>query len=498
MARSVDRATVMVAKAIVVGMLLSVLHTPLAAVAQESCPDPENKLPVILVHGFNSSPSDFERGVVPLPDVIERINGVIIDRFDYADNSDNWVKNPAIGDALAARIVCLADRSASRGGPGKVAVIGHSMGGLAIRQAASIEIEGRPVAERLTLVATIGTPHHGSWLIDAATLGFGDQYSGIAFRALYTAMGNGCRGSVASELIGICGALRDAGSEAAQAMRPGSPDLADLPPMPSTFPVLAAAGQAHVVADLFGRRVRLTGSVDVGDLLVRVPSATAASARPQEAGGVVVRECDLDVSDLLFGRGWTLCAHGGLLTDTAVQNAIVAAVQAALRRQPLTTAARVGIRGIGPIMVGMTVEEASRAARVAFDISGFTDFEGLCYYAEPRGFQNLALMVQAPTGESPTDPLQGEIVRVELRGPPWLTLSGVGVSSSVSDVERTYGSRLRVDPHEYQEGGIYLTFEGVDPPDRGFGVRFVSGDGSRIDSIYAGEIGAIQLVEGCA
>ena len=69
------------------------------------------------------------------------------------------------GAALAALLQDLAD--AWPGGIDRIALVGHSMGGLVIRSACAVRTDtDRPWAERVSDVVTLGTPHLGAPLAD--------------------------------------------------------------------------------------------------------------------------------------------------------------------------------------------------------------------------------------------------------------------------------------------------------------------------------------------
>ena len=69
------------------------------------------------------------------------------------------------GAALAALLQDLAD--AWPGGLDRLALVGHSMGGLVIRSACAVRTDAdRPWAERVSDVVTLGTPHLGAPLAD--------------------------------------------------------------------------------------------------------------------------------------------------------------------------------------------------------------------------------------------------------------------------------------------------------------------------------------------
>jgi pimeloyl-ACP methyl ester carboxylesterase len=106
---------------------------------------------VILVHGFGESASNWGSAGDPssMFAKISAIPGVQVLKFDYSQANTKWVDNPASGPALADYIHSVARAS---GRP--VIVVGFSMGGLAIRYAATEERAGRldPPAGRLPVV----------------------------------------------------------------------------------------------------------------------------------------------------------------------------------------------------------------------------------------------------------------------------------------------------------------------------------------------------------
>jgi len=90
---------------------------------------------------------------------VDSIQGVWTYAFNYSQTDHAWVDNQANGPALANYIHCVAQASAEAGGPGKVAIVAFSMGGLLTRYAATTG--GRAVD--IGMVITIGTPNTGSF-----------------------------------------------------------------------------------------------------------------------------------------------------------------------------------------------------------------------------------------------------------------------------------------------------------------------------------------------
>ncbi len=109
---------------------------PAASVAPVDAAAP---LPVVLVHGFNGSPTGF---ITMAARLRERKHTVVIAKLP---GNDNVVNAKVIADIVAAR------------GWTKVAIVGHSMGGLSSRQYIRFD-GGRKVA---TVYVSLGTPQRG-------------------------------------------------------------------------------------------------------------------------------------------------------------------------------------------------------------------------------------------------------------------------------------------------------------------------------------------------
>lgn len=270
--------------------------------------------PVLLVHGFKETPSAWK----PMQDAIgqARIPGVtVVAPFNYKDADTQWVSNNSIGPALATEISCLARASGDNGGWGKVILVAHSMGGLAIRCAVDPKCAGPDAAKKdqIGLVITLGTPNMGSVLATvgntASTAGtiVLSPAGGLTCLALHLELGTPPCGDLLSWLLG-------ANSPAATAMALGpegklSKDLQNLGKLPSGIPLDAIAGNLSVTTKLFDLPSFLvTGpEFDFGDIAVSVGSALDGAPHPGPGSGSSVINCGsvslpaLVRSDLLPG-----------------------------------------------------------------------------------------------------------------------------------------------------------------------------------------------------
>lgn len=258
--------------------LAATIMTPArGAVSAATAPSCENdfgtKTPVLLVHGFREGPGVWTSMTHTIETAIPGV--AVVAPFDYQAENTQWVNNANIGPKLAREITCLATASGVNGGLGKVIVIAHSMGGLAVRCAVDPACAGADVAanaKQIGLVITLGTPNTGSLL---ATTGDVLSDTGSVACAVLVAEGTvpGC-----PDLLGW---LFGANSLAATAMAVGpdgkpSPDLQALKALPSGIPLYALAGKVTVTTSLFDLPpFQVSGPElgDFGDLVVSVDSA---------------------------------------------------------------------------------------------------------------------------------------------------------------------------------------------------------------------------------
>lgn len=128
----------------------SFLYLPWPALALRPDPEPlpASRVPVILLHGYIANRGYFRplvrrleaRGIAPI--FVPTAAGVLYPIEDYAGELHRHIE----------RIV------AATGQP-RVALVGHSMGGLVARAYVA-----RHGAGRVARLVTLGSPHHGSWL----------------------------------------------------------------------------------------------------------------------------------------------------------------------------------------------------------------------------------------------------------------------------------------------------------------------------------------------
>lgn len=207
---------------------------------------------------------------------LQQIPGAAVYMFDYRQVSSRWVTDPQIGNKLAKGIECITEKYQN-----KAVVIGHSMGGLALREALSeTDAQGVLVANRVGRAITFGTPNDGTAIMDFA---FKTIDSAMVVPGLNIPVGivkvilRECskRADATGEFcFGAGGPLDAAYSEGAMAMLPGSPQIRNLAKWPDSVDYLALAGHIKLGGfTLFGHTSKRL--LDIGDMAVDYPSAIA-------------------------------------------------------------------------------------------------------------------------------------------------------------------------------------------------------------------------------
>lgn len=150
----------------------------------------------------------------------------------------------------------------------------------------------------------------------------------------------------------------------------------------------------------------------------------------------------------------------------------------------LTATSKLAIDGIGPIRVGMTIQEAEASARTRL-LSQGGKLDN-CWYVKPQGGpRDISFMV-----------IDEQIARVDISGnSPITTVSGARIGDSEDRIKSLYA--VRITPHEYVQGGHYLTFIPNDTSDQQYRMVFET-DGKRVKWIRAGRLPEVEYIEGCA
>ena len=155
----------------------------------------------------------------------------------------------------------------------------------------------------------------------------------------------------------------------------------------------------------------------------------------------------------------------------------------------LSASSRLTLDGLGPVDIGMTLEQASAAAGTPIRTRPGDPFGPECEYAHADGVPEVAFMV-----------INGRIERVDVGSGPGrrvTTASGVGTGDTEEKVKQTYPGRIRVTGHPYVPTGHYLTYVPADPALAHLSMIFET-DGQVVTRFRAGIKGAVSQIEGCS
>jgi hypothetical protein len=137
----------------------------------------------------------------------------------------------------------------------------------------------------------------------------------------------------------------------------------------------------------------------------------------------------------------------------------------------------------GPVKIGMTLSQASRALGVS--VTRDAGYEGgNCYYASPKGgFKDIAFMMSGR-----------RIVRIDIDSRDYATDRGAKVGDSEARIKRLYKGRYKVYQHKYVDEGHYIEVEM-----RGgkYSIIFET-DGKSVGRYRVGKPEQVGYVEGCS
>lgn len=156
----------------------------------------------------------------------------------------------------------------------------------------------------------------------------------------------------------------------------------------------------------------------------------------------------------------------------------------------LTENSKLAINGIGPIRVGMTVDEASRAAgvKLVFVASGPDGVS--CSQFKPEGeLKDIAFMVT-----------KGRIARVEIRDKRITTIRGARIGDTLDRIISLYPGQIQIIKAPLTsrpEGNSkHLTFVPKDAADNNYRIIFET-TFDRVREFRSGKLPEVEFLEGC-
>lgn len=154
----------------------------------------------------------------------------------------------------------------------------------------------------------------------------------------------------------------------------------------------------------------------------------------------------------------------------------------------LTTDASVTLRALGPVVIGMSVEDAAAAAGMT--LSGALDPEvsDTCYYVTPdASIKGVSFMVY-----------EDVVARIEIDEPSEITTrSGAGIGTTLEELEDMYPDNLQ-ETDEAVFDGQAVGFVPNDEEDSEYRIFFELDEDDTVIRYRVGIKPAVDFIEGCA
>lgn len=150
----------------------------------------------------------------------------------------------------------------------------------------------------------------------------------------------------------------------------------------------------------------------------------------------------------------------------------------------ITANDRIGLTGIGPVLVGMSVTQAIDATQGAWVVGEALEGSD-CRHAHPeKGPKGVAFMF-----------VGGRIARVEVDEPGVRTAAGAQVGDTEARIKSLYPG-IKSEPHHYEDGH-YLIYTPKDAKQKKYRLIFET-NGKTVTRYRAGALPAIEWIEGCS
>ncbi|MEO0868139.1 MAG: hypothetical protein AAFY17_06760 [Cyanobacteria bacterium J06642_11] len=157
----------------------------------------------------------------------------------------------------------------------------------------------------------------------------------------------------------------------------------------------------------------------------------------------------------------------------------------------------VSIGGLGPVMFGMTIQEAANAAKVSF-VAAPSRQATVCQYYLPEKFDAAKAKRTGPIDGIGLMVVNDQIIRIDVwPGSPIKTRSGVGIGSTAEEVKRAYDDNLEITDHPYTDGS-YLTLDSEASGTNLYSLVFETDRSGQVVQFRAGQIPAVTWTEGCS
>ena len=155
------------------------------------------------------------------------------------------------------------------------------------------------------------------------------------------------------------------------------------------------------------------------------------------------------------------------------------------------SALHIHAKGLGPLVVGMTVREARALPGVQLDQTGPQPVpDTFCTYYRVRiSDQEVKARV-----------IKDRIDRIEVSSPKFSTVGGIRIGDSIDRVKVVYGKKVSIEPHHYlwDQGVVLMVLGPYGNQQNGYGVAFTASPEKGVTEIWVGWYQGIRESEGCS
>lgn len=157
----------------------------------------------------------------------------------------------------------------------------------------------------------------------------------------------------------------------------------------------------------------------------------------------------------------------------------------------------VSIGGLGPVKLGMTIQEAANAAQVSFVVAPLTQ-SAVCQYYLPENYDPVKAKRTAPIDGIGLMVVNDQVIRIDIwPGSTVKTRSGIGIGSTAEEVEATYDEQIEVTVHPYTDGS-YLTLTPDASGSNLYSLVFETDKEGQVTQFRTGQVPAVTWPEGCS
>lgn len=151
---------------------------------------------------------------------------------------------------------------------------------------------------------------------------------------------------------------------------------------------------------------------------------------------------------------------------------------------------KIHIRGVGKILIGMSVVDIEKATGQKLKLEDDPLVEQNCaFYYFKNSISSLGLMFTGPVKNNM------KLARIYLYKPENETVSGIKIGDSITKLKSIYKEKLDETRGHYTNYLEYI-YKPVDKSDKNFGIIFETNN-QKITSISVGRYPELNLVEGC-